>query len=177
MMTIGPDRSKPILDEIRSARPAVMGELGGYIGYSAILFGSEVRNAGGRKYLSFEYDPEYASIAKWIVDLAGLGDFVQIIVGNSADGLVKLAGDSERKTVFDVLFIDHWEEVYLSDLLICEDHDLIKKGSVVVADNAGNGEADGYVRWVEEGGKYISTRVPCMLPNGRDDVVLISRMI
>lgn len=175
MMTIGLDRSQPILEEIRSARPKVMGELGGYIGYSAILFGNEVRNAGGRKYISFEYNPEYASVAKWIVELAGLGGFVQIIVGKSADGLVQLAGASE-KVVFDILFIDHWEQVYLSDLRICEDHGLVKRGSVVVADNAGNGEAGEYVRWVE-GDKYISTRVSCVLPNGRDDVVLVSRMV
>lgn len=176
-MTVGRDRSKTILDEIRSARPKVMGELGLYIGYSAILFGNEVRNAGGSKYISFENNPEYSSLAKWIVELAGLGEFVQIVVGNSADGLLQLAGDTEAKVVFDFLFIDHWEGVYLSDLRICEDHGLVRKGSVVVADNAANRGAADYVRWVEEGGKYTSTRVPCVLPDGRNDIVLISRLL
>lgn len=176
-MTVGRDRSKKVLDEIRSTRPKVMGELGLYIGYSAILFANEVRNAGGSKYISFENNPEYASLAKWIVELAGLGEFVQIVVGNSADGLLQLAGDAGTKVVFDFLFIDHWEGVYLSDLRICEDHGLVRKGSVVVADNSANRGAADYVRWVEEGGKYTSTRVPCVLPDGRNDVVLISRLL
>ncbi|GLA53755.1 hypothetical protein AnigIFM63604_011057 [Aspergillus niger] len=64
-----------------------MAEIGGYIGYSAILFGHEVRKAGGTRYISFELNDEYASIAKSLVEFAGLGNFVEILRGPSSQSL------------------------------------------------------------------------------------------
>jgi catechol O-methyltransferase len=151
-----------------------MAELGGYVGYSAILFGDEVRKAGGGRYVSFEYDSDYAGIARSLVQFAGLGEFVEIREGLCSVSLEKYAsqergkGQEEDGVRFDVLFVDHAEELYLSDLTICEQLGLVRRGSVVIADNAGGDKARGYVEWVEEGDKYESKRIPCVLPNGEE---------
>lgn len=147
-----------------------MAELGGYVGYSAILFGDKVRKSGGERYISFEYNTEYAGIARSLVQFAGLGEFVGIRVGACSEGLEKFAAEERSKDEegarIDVLFVDHAEELYLPDLRICEKLGLVRRGSVVVADNVGGERARGYVRWVEEGDRYETRRIPCVLPNG-----------
>ncbi|KAL4924429.1 uncharacterized protein BDV17DRAFT_211294 [Aspergillus undulatus] len=110
-MAIGPERSSSITDVIRSTRPMIMAELGGYVRYPGILFGVS----------------------------------------------------------FDVLFVDHVEELYLADLKLREKLGLVRSGSVVVADNVSSEKGREYVAWVEEGSDgYEAWRVPCAFPNGRE---------
>ena len=148
-----------------------MAELGGYIGYSAIKFGSEMRKAGGTKYYSLENDAHYAAMAETLIDFAGLKDFVQILVGPSSNSLVKLASIGVK---LDVLFIDHLEEFYLKDLQLSEEHELLSVGSFIVADNAGNPRARDYVQYLNKSERasipamhrYKSRTIPYLLPNG-----------
>ncbi|KAH8431559.1 O-methyltransferase [Aspergillus melleus] len=186
MMTIGPERSTPIMNLINSARPSTIAELGGYIGYSAIKFGNEMRRFGGTRYLSLEFSAEYAAVANSLIEFAGLGDFVQVIVGLASESLGKVA--EELQTGIDVLFIDHYERFYLSDLKAAEELGLLKAGAFVVADNIDAPGAKDYMQWVEGRGddfltdegrrfKYESQRLPYMLPNGQQDALLISKLI
>ena len=105
-----------------------MVELGGYIGYSAIKFGSAVKAVGGQRYLSFESNAEYASIARQLIDLAGLCNFVHIVLGPSTDSIQSLASHSPPRQI-DILFLDHAESLYLSDIKLCEDLRLLHPGS------------------------------------------------
>ena len=54
-------------------------ELGGYLGYSAVLFANEIADDPDAKYYSFELNPEFAKIATYVIDLAGLLDKVEIM--------------------------------------------------------------------------------------------------
>ncbi|KAI9044949.1 O-methyltransferase [Aspergillus affinis] len=186
MMTIGPERSTPIMDLINSARPSTMAELGGYVGYSAIKFGNEVRRVGGTRYLSLEFSDEYAAVAKALIEFAELGDFTQVIVGPASESLGKVA--EELQTGIDVLFIDHYERLYLGDLKTAEGLGLLKVGAFVVADNVDAPGAKDYMQWVDgreedEGRrfKYESQRLPYMLANGQQlvfqDALWISKLI
>ena len=135
------------MDLINSTRPSTMAELGGYIGYSAIKFGNEMRRLGGTRYLSLESSAEYASVANALIEFAGLGDFVQVIVGPASESLGKVA--EELQTGFDVLFIDHYERFYLSDLKSAEGLGLLNTGAFVVADNVDAPGAKDYMQWVD----------------------------
>ena len=105
-------------------------ELGGYCGYSAVRAARHL-TLDGSKLVSIEKSPQFAEIAQRIVDYAGLSDRVEIIVGDAGDVIPHLEGP------FDLVFIDHWKERYLPDLLLIERHQLLHEGSVVVADNVG----------------------------------------
>ena len=105
-------------------------ELGGYCGYSAIRTARLLKSADS-KLFSIEKSQKFAEIAQLIVDFAGLGDRIEIIVGDAGDVIPHLDGP------FDLIFIDHWKERYLPDLLLIEKHNLLHEGSVVVADNVG----------------------------------------
>ncbi|KAI3008032.1 hypothetical protein CBS147346_2973 [Aspergillus niger] len=134
-MNIGRAKGKFIIDIIEEKKPEVMIELGGYVGYSAILFGDAVRRAGGRHYYSLELNPEFAAIANMLLELAGLRDFVTILVGRSDLSLDKLFSSGHVKHV-EVMLIDHYKPAYTADLKLCEQLGKIVPGvSVVVADN------------------------------------------
>jgi len=134
-MNIGPKKGKLITDLIARIKPQTMIELGGFVGYSAILFGDAVRRAGGKRYLSLEQNPEFAAVANLLVDLAGLKDFVKIIVGPSSRALHELYVSGEIGEKIELLFLDHHKAMYTVDLKLCEHYGLIRPGSVLAADN------------------------------------------
>ncbi|KKK22770.1 hypothetical protein P175DRAFT_0513695 [Aspergillus ochraceoroseus IBT 24754] len=162
-MNVGPEKGKFVTDIIEERKPGTMIELGCYMGYSAILFGDAVRRNGGKRYYSLELNPEYAAIANMLVDLAGLRDFVRIIVGRSDVSLHKLFTGREVTQV-EVLFIDHYKPAYTTDLKLCEQLGMIVPNvSVLAADNViypGNPPYLEYVRSSVEEKRKAAERGP-----------------
>jgi catechol O-methyltransferase len=134
MMTVGVPKGKIVKDLINEVKPKTMIELGCYVGYSAILFGDAVRQNGGERYLSLELNPEWAAIANMLIELAGLRDFVRVIVGRSDISLDKLFKSGEVKKI-ELMFIDHYKPAYTTDVKLCEQLGMIQPGSVLAADN------------------------------------------
>ncbi|KAJ5906983.1 catechol O-methyltransferase 2 [Penicillium subrubescens] len=134
MMTVGEPKGKIVTDLIDEIKPKTMIELGCYVGYSAILFGEAVRRNGGQRYLSLELNPEWAAIANMLIELAGLRDFVRVIVGRSDVSLDKLYRSGDV-TKIELIFIDHYKPAYTTDLKLCEHLGMIVPGSVLAADN------------------------------------------
>lgn len=127
----------------------MMIELGGYIGYSAILFGDTVRAHGGKQCLSIEQNPEVAAVANQLVDLAGLRDHVRIIVGSSNEVLMERARSWQEIRHIEMI-IDHEKESYLSDLWLLEELMVMTTGNpTVVADNVIYPGAPEYMEWVQ----------------------------
>lgn len=127
-------------------------ELGGYVGYSAILFADAVRAAGGKQYFCLEHNAEFASIIRTLSDLAGLADLVTVMTGDSSDSL-RLLKTRGLFTQIDLLFLDHYKPLYLRDLKLCEDLGFIRPGSTLAADNVikpGNPPYLEYVRCTAE---------------------------
>jgi catechol O-methyltransferase len=133
-MTIGRSKGKIVTDLIDQLKPKTMVELGTYVGYSAILFGDAVRRNGGESFLSLEMNPNLAAVANMLIDLAGLRDFVRVIVGRSDLSLDRLHRNGELTKV-ELMFIDHHKPAYTTDLKLCEHLGMIVPGSVLVADN------------------------------------------
>lgn len=160
-MTIGLEKGQLIIDEMNKVVPQIMIELGCYIGYSAILFGNELRklNAGGTKasakykYYSFEANPDFAAIAQKLIDLAGLSDDVEIIIGEAGKTLPefeqRINHESKTYTPVDFVFIDHWKDLYVPDLRVLESLNLIYPGTVICADNIYHPGAPDYVAYVQ----------------------------
>lgn len=134
LMNVGDDKGKIVTDLIAQVKPETMVELGGYVGYSALLFGDAVRKAGGKRYFSLERNPEFAAVIMSLVDLAGLSDIVKVIVGSSSDGIKRLHAAGTLKHI-DLMFLDHYKPAYTSDLKLCEHLGLVKPRSVMAADN------------------------------------------
>ncbi|KAK5056824.1 hypothetical protein LTR84_012356 [Exophiala bonariae] len=134
LMNVGEDKGRIVADLIAEVKPKVMLELGGYVGYSCILFGDAVRKAGGARYFSLERNPEFAAVIASLVDLAGLSDTVKVVVGSS-DASIKRLHKSGALTQVDLMFLDHYKPAYTTDLKLCEELKLITPGTVLAADN------------------------------------------
>ncbi|KAK4099250.1 S-adenosyl-L-methionine-dependent methyltransferase [Parathielavia hyrcaniae] len=192
LINIGQLKGAIVTELIAKHRPAVMLELGGYIGYSAILFGGALKQAGGSRFFSVEMNPLFAAVAASLIDLAGLRDTVRVVVGSGAEGIQRLHDEGSLGTQLDVAFFDHHKPSYTKDLKLCERLGLIGKGTVLVADNMilpGNPEYAAYVRASvadklqkaaggEETGnpnlEYVSRFVPSYEPSGEQDALEIT---
>jgi catechol O-methyltransferase len=161
LMNVGEDKGRIVTDLIHEAKPEIMLELGGYCGHSTILFANAQRAAGGKRYYSLERSPKFAKVIKTLVGIAGLSDFVEMVVGPSNEGIRTLLVAGKVKKI-DMMFLDHYKPAYTTDLKLCESLGLIQKGTILAADNVikpGNPPYLEYVRSsVEEKRKRVAEK-------------------
>ena len=89
-----------LLAKVHGARRIL--EIGTLGGYSTIWL-ARALPAGGT-LVTMEIDPKHAEVAKANVDRAGVGDKVQVLVGNARDLLPDL--ERRNEAPFDLTFID-----------------------------------------------------------------------
>ncbi|KAK1474828.1 hypothetical protein CCUS01_05454 [Colletotrichum cuscutae] len=123
-------------------------------------------NSGIRVY-SFELDPELAEIARDVVKLAGMSDIVTVLDGPGAESLEALVKNGDLKTEsVDAVFFDHWEDIYLPDLKLCEELGVLHKGSVVLADNTDIPGAPKYLEYQDSSRPELEYLTRATSPGG-----------
>ncbi len=148
LMSVGPKKG-PLIRELAQRLPANARilELGAYCGYSSIMiasaFGPEAR------ITSIEIDRDAVASSRANVEVAGLSDRITFVHGPSTKMIATLEGR------FDLVFLDHWKDLYKTDLQLIEQRKLIGPGSIVVADNVGKIFApEAYLNYVRNCGHY-----------------------
>ena len=137
MINVGDEKGEILDAAIRRAQPRRLLELGTYCGYSALRTARAMPD--GARLVSLEFNPANAGIARRILDHAGVGDEVTVIVGTLGDGDGTIA-TLEREHGFgdgtlDFVFMDHDKDAYLVDLERIVSRGWLRPGGVVVADN------------------------------------------
>jgi catechol O-methyltransferase len=138
LINVGDEKGELLDAAVRRADPAVVLELGTYVGYSAMRIARAAPNA---RVYSVEFAEANAANARRIWDHAGVTDRVTCVVGTIGDGgrtldTLATAHGFADGTV-DFVFIDHDKRAYLADLLSILDRGWLHPGSIVVADNVG----------------------------------------
>lgn len=110
-------------------------ELGTASGYSAIFLAKACKNVNGR-VITLEQDRTMAEKALKNFKTAGLKKHIEIRV---CDALQEI---SKMNTVFDFIFMDIEKDDYARALPHCQK--LLKKGGLLVVDNVGFKDADGF---------------------------------
>ena len=154
LMNVGPKKG-PLVRELLAELPseARVLELGAFCGYSSILFASSMAPEG--RVVSVELSPDSVAGARANVEFAGLGDRIEIIEGRSSQIIPRLEGP------FDLVFLDHWKDLYKRDLQAIEANKLLHPGSIVVADNVGESfNPTEYLEYVRTCGRYESEHLP-----------------
>ncbi|KAL4878143.1 S-adenosyl-L-methionine-dependent methyltransferase [Aspergillus karnatakaensis] len=153
LMNVGAHKGSIITDLIATECPSSILEIGGYIGYSAIMFGAALkRNTGSvavPRYVSLEMNPAFATVSRALIELAGLSDVVEVLQGPSRASMKRLADGSSAEKKWDVLFLDHSKISYLNDLKLAEELGIVGPRSIVIADDMkrpGNPVYSEYVR-------------------------------
>ncbi|XP_039263375.2 catechol O-methyltransferase-like [Styela clava] len=153
IMNVGDVKGK-ILDEIfQKADPTIVLELGSFIGYSAVRM-ARLLKPGGKIY-SIEINPLHAKLTEEMVEFARLSDKVTVFVGPTEEVIPTLKSKHNIEHL-DFVFIDHHKPLYKRDLIKLVETGLLRKGSVVVADNMlypGNPE---YMKFIQNHPKFES---------------------
>jgi catechol O-methyltransferase len=150
LMNVGDVKGRILTDALLASGAGNVLELGTYCAYSAILMAHHLHQG---HVDSLEFNPEYAA-AQQIIEHAGLSDKITVHTGAAADIIPTLGKQ------YELVFIDHWKDLYLSDLQLIENHQLIRPGSHVVADNIGMFDATAYLDHVRQCGHYDNTNYP-----------------
>ncbi|KAK4184063.1 putative catechol O-methyltransferase [Podospora australis] len=195
LINVGQTKGAVVRSIIAQRKPKVILELGGYCGYSAIMFSNAIREVGGVKYFSVEKSPLFAAVASSLIDLAGLRDVVRVVVGTGAEGTHRLHDEGALPHPVDMAFFDHFKPAYTADLKLCERLGLVGKGTVLVGDNMIVPGNPLYLDWVrssvaekrekdkvaEEKGNpnliYSSRSIPSWEPSGQEDAMEITECL
>ncbi|XP_067881207.1 catechol O-methyltransferase A-like isoform X2 [Heterodontus francisci] len=165
-MNVG-DEKGLILDQIVSeVNPRIALELGTYCGYSAVRI-ARLLKPGARLY-TVEFNPNTAKVARKIISYAGVEDQVELLVGSSWDLIPELRKKFHVGKL-DFVFLDHWKESYTRDTKLLETCDLLRKGTVLLADNVICPGAPDYLEYVRHNPRYRSEYRPAHLEYTRVD--------
>ncbi|XP_073169309.1 catechol O-methyltransferase isoform X1 [Lepidochelys kempii] len=114
-MNVG-DEKGLILDKIlEETKPSALLELGTYCGYSAVRIARLLKPSAC--LLTIEFNPDFAAIAKQMIEFAGVQDKVKILEGPSETIIPQLKKKHEVDTL-DFVFLDHWKDRYLPDTIL-----------------------------------------------------------
>ena len=165
---IGPQRGALLASLVREAKPALVVECGTAIGYSGLWIARELKAAKRGKLISIEIDAERAKQARANFDRAGLGDVVEVRVGDARQLASKIEGP------VDFLFLDCDYPNYRPCLRGIEPK--LAPRAVIVADNVGIGATGmtDYLDYVRS--KYRSTTewFDIDLPWGKRDAIEVT---
>eukprot|EP00929_Paragymnodinium_shiwhaense_P078497 TRINITY_DN40702_c0_g1_i1.p1 TRINITY_DN40702_c0_g1~~TRINITY_DN40702_c0_g1_i1.p1 ORF type:complete len:606 (+),score=72.78 TRINITY_DN40702_c0_g1_i1:50-1867(+) len=127
-------------------------EIGCYVGYSSIRMSGMTQ---GTQVISLEVDPVHVVVARNVVALAGRASKVDVWTGHSKDLLSRLPHRYGGNMTVSVAFMDQKGSRYEDDLILLETY-LLRKGSIVVADNVLKPGAPLYLWRTQEGEAYKS---------------------
>jgi catechol O-methyltransferase len=143
LMNVGPEKGTLLEEELRRIGPeARVLELGSFVGYSAILMARMLSDRG--RIVSIDVSPEASEVSRAMAELAGVSKRVEFLTGSANE---RLDGIDER---FDLVFLDHWKDLYKPDTEKILARGLLAEGAVIVADNLGPmfGE-NPYLEWMQ----------------------------
>uniref|UniRef100_A0A2K6UJS9 Catechol O-methyltransferase n=2 Tax=Saimiri boliviensis boliviensis TaxID=39432 RepID=A0A2K6UJS9_SAIBB len=159
-MNVGSKKGEIVDAVIQEHQPSVLLELGAYCGYSAVRMARLL--SPGARLLTIEINPDYAAITQRMVDFAGVQDKVTVVVGASQDIIPQLKKKYDVDTL-DMVFLDHWKDRYLPDTLLLEECGLLRKGTVLLADNVICPGAPEFLAHVRGSSRFECTNYPSFL--------------
>ncbi len=168
---VGPRRGRFLDDVVVTHNPSIILEVGTLVGYSAIRMGRHLSK--GQKVTCVELSEGMARVARANFVRAGLGEIIDVVVGDAREILPKMRGP------LDMAFFDAVKEDYLDYLKSIEPR--LHRGSVIVADNVKSHaeEVAPYLEYVRSSGKYSSQyrESPPNYGSGPGDAMEISVML
>ncbi|KAB5567191.1 hypothetical protein PHYPO_G00229950 [Pangasianodon hypophthalmus] len=159
-MNVGDEKGSILDSVVTEVNPSTVLELGTYCGYSTVRIARLL--SPGTKFITLEFNPANVTVARQIIAHAGLQDKVTVVEGSSGD-LIPQMKERFGITTFDFIFLDHWKDRYLPDIKLFEECGLLRKGSVLLADNVICPGAPEYLEYVRNSPRYENRYYPAHL--------------
>lgn len=128
-LAVSRETAKLLYMLVRSSRARTIVEFGTSFGVSTLHLAAALRDNGGGKLISTEFESTKIARARANLGAAGLDDLVEIRVG---DALETLARDLPEG--IDLVLLDGAKNLYMKVLCLLEPR--LRSGSMVLADNA-----------------------------------------
>lgn len=161
-LSIAPEVGKLLYVLARAARPTTIVEFGASLGYSTIHLAIALRDLGHGSLITTELSPEKARSARQNFADAGVGDLIDLRIGDARTTLARLDRD------VDLLFLDGWNDLYVP--LLRQLDPRLSAGALVIADiSKDDPHHEHYRQHVNDpASRYVSIELPL------DDGVVIS---
>lgn len=159
-MNVGNEKGIILDKTVEEVNPSVALELGTYCGYSAVRIAQLLKP--GARLLTVEFNPKFAAIAKQMIEFAGVHDKVKILEGPSEEIIPQLKKKYEVDTL-DFVFLDHWKDRYTPDTISIQECNLLRKGSVLLADNVIVPGAPEFLNYIRNNPRFQCTNYPSHL--------------
>ncbi|XP_068127679.1 catechol O-methyltransferase-like [Hyperolius riggenbachi] len=156
-MNVGDEKGLILDNLVREADPPVALELGTYCGYSAVRIARLLKP--GAHLLTIEMNPVHAAVAREMIEFAGLNNKVEVLEGSTESVIPRLKTEHGVEYA-DFVFIDHFGNRYAPDTKLLESCGILRKGSVLVADNVIYPGAPDFLEYVRTSGRYDCTNFP-----------------
>lgn len=149
-LAIGPKQGAFLYGTARAIKAKNIVEFGTSHGISTLYLAAAAADNGGRVTGS-EFHASKAEKARQNLSDAGLGDLVDIRVGDAQETLKGVDGD------IDLLFLDGAKDMYVPILKMLEDR--LRPGSIVIADNVEHGaeETAEFSRYMRDNPRFVSS--------------------
>ena len=128
--------------------------IGTFLGYSSLRMASQLPEDA--LIVTIEANSDSAATARRIHEHAGVANRIQIVLDQTDRAIPRLSKQFNVDS-FDFIFIDHHKDAYLPDFKLLENVGLIKRGTMIVADNIIFPGAPDYVNYVRNNPHYTST--------------------
>ncbi|UFH50892.1 O-methyltransferase [Pseudomonas sp. KNUC1026] len=128
-LAVSPETGRLLYLLARGAQAHCIVEFGTSFGISALHLAAALRDNGGGRLITCEFEPSKVQRARQHLDEAGLADLVDIREG---DALLTLQADQPASV--DLLLLDGAKGLYLEVFGTLEDR--LRPGAFIVADNA-----------------------------------------
>lgn len=140
-------------------------EFGTSMGVSTIHLAAALRDMGGGQLIGTELEPGKAARARANLEAAGLGDLVDVRIGDARETLVDVGGE------VDFVLLDGAFTLYLPVLKLLEPY--LKSGTPILAENAFDHD-NAYLAYVRDPANgYISQPIPVSEGRGNEFTVFV----
>ncbi|MFT3763192.1 MAG: class I SAM-dependent methyltransferase [Pseudoxanthomonas sp.] len=163
-LNVMPEYGRFLYQCARARRATRIVEFGTSMGVSTIFLAAALRDNGGGRLIGTELEPSKGARARANLDTAGLGDLVEIRVGDARETLADLDGD------IDLVLLDGAFSLYLPVLKLLEPH--LKTGTPILAENAFDHD-NAYLAYVRDPANgYLSQPIPISAGRGNEFTVV-----
>lgn len=128
-LAVSPETGKLLYLLARNSRARTIVEFGTSFGISTLHLAAALRDNGGGRLITSEFEPSKVWKARENIDAGGFSDLVELRAG---DALETLAKDLPEQ--IDLVLLDGAKALYPRILALLEPH--LRSGACVVADNA-----------------------------------------
>lgn len=163
LINVGDVKGKVVEDALQARVKAgapvkLVLELGTFVGYGTLRLARQLNATKGAELITVDPDVMAYTIASSLYEQAGMREQISMKTDYSYNVFQELK-DQQKK--IDFLFIDHVKQLYLSDLKLALEMDLLAPGCVVVADNILAPGAPDYKEYMltGEGSQIFQTEV------------------